>query len=243
MSLDSGRTFITEYAKRPGVSRYDPPLTTAAGQVQSLATLYYDTCAGPDPTGDEFDSGLVSPPACVEAGTNMSMSDAGIDDASSDDGAADDASADDAGSDDAGNPVDIDASPDEAGTNASGDAGSCTMTGGNAGGSWDGTCASRDDLVVAIDGMDPSNVWVTRLRSELPVGALVSDLKLQASASQTEYDNVHQAKDPNAPAAASIAPPRSGMAAGAGSVIMTLATMAWVGAQLRRRRRDRDARS
>ncbi len=54
------------------------------------------------------------------------------------------------------------------------------------------TCA-YDDVDVATLGMYPSDVWITRLRANLPVATLDRDLKLQAAPTQTKVDALYQA--------------------------------------------------
>src|SRR5262249_27161912 len=57
-------------------------------------------------------------------------------------------------------------------------------------------CPSRpllscDDLSLAMTGIATGNLWVTRLRAALPVGALSQDLVLGATASQAPVSNAH----------------------------------------------------
>ena len=57
-----------------------------------------------------------------------------------------------------------------------------------------------DDLALATTGLSAGTVWVTRLRADLPSGALANDLVLEASASQTTVTNLHTTEtytDPN----------------------------------------------
>jgi hypothetical protein len=46
---------------------------------------------------------------------------------------------------------------------------------------------------LARTGITPGNLWITRLRSALPASALSADLVLEASSSQTNVPNVHNA--------------------------------------------------
>lgn len=48
-----------------------------------------------------------------------------------------------------------------------------------------------DDLSLAMTGLPAGSVWVTRLRADLPAGALGSDLLLEATASQDAVTNLH----------------------------------------------------
>jgi hypothetical protein len=51
------------------------------------------------------------------------------------------------------------------------------------------TCGSLDDLAVAMDGMHPDDVVVTRLEAKLPVAALDTDLRLEAGSDQAEVES------------------------------------------------------
>jgi hypothetical protein len=50
-----------------------------------------------------------------------------------------------------------------------------------------------DDLSLAMTGIDPGTLWITRLRADLPAAALADDLVLQASTTQAAVPSVHQA--------------------------------------------------
>jgi hypothetical protein len=53
-------------------------------------------------------------------------------------------------------------------------------------------CGTIDDLAVALVGLHPADVWLTRLESNLPRAALATDLVLQASQDQTAISDVIQ---------------------------------------------------
>lgn len=94
---------------------------------------------------------------------------------------------DDAGVD-AGTDADVDADVDaststDAGTRV--DAGSTSCTKVVSG------CDGFDDLDVATRDLHASDVWVTRLRADLPVSALATDLVLEAAPEQKEVDPQH----------------------------------------------------
>ncbi|UQA54772.1 DUF2330 domain-containing protein [Polyangium aurulentum] len=55
-------------------------------------------------------------------------------------------------------------------------------------------CGLLDDVGVALTGMHPKDVWVTRLEANLPRAALATDLVVQAAASQETVDNLMQAR-------------------------------------------------
>lgn len=50
-------------------------------------------------------------------------------------------------------------------------------------------CGDADDLAVALEGLHPRDVWVTRLESFLPRAALATDLELEPAASQAPVEN------------------------------------------------------
>lgn len=52
-------------------------------------------------------------------------------------------------------------------------------------------CGELTDLSTALIGMNPSDVWVTRLEANLPRAALGEDLTLEASPKQEGVDNFH----------------------------------------------------
>jgi hypothetical protein len=215
MAQGSGRTWVTEYAKRPGVfpssgtfTGGTPNPTTTSGN-PSLANAYFAGC------------GTYIPPFTFNA------ADGGALDAASD--AADDASATDAG--DASSDAAADASPEK---DAGHDAGPVDDAGAPA---CYGGCCDFDDLNVAMTGLHSADVIVTRLRAYLPVDALkVGDLRLVASADQGNVENVHTAKAQSTPAVtgAGLAPSRPsnvGTVATIGAALVAFASM------FRRRRR------
>ncbi len=179
MAKGNGRTWVTEYSKRPSVfptgagfgrgSSGSGTLSTTGNP--GLADAYFATC------------GAFSPP--------YTFSDL--------DGSADGAS--DAGSDGSAD-ASSDAPSDAAG-DARSDAGPPSDGGvpeRDGGGACSGRCCDFDDLNVAMRGLHSSDVVVTRLRAYLPADALkVGDLRLVASTDQGNVENVHTARAPNAP--------------------------------------------
>ncbi len=91
-------------------------------------------------------------------------------------------------------------SADGGGTGGGGTGGGGTGGGGAGGGGPCGggmnisaqslVCGGMDDSAVALVGMHPADVWVSRLEADLPQAALGADLVLQAEATQTPIDNV-----------------------------------------------------
>lgn len=51
------------------------------------------------------------------------------------------------------------------------------------------TCGALDDMAVALRGLHPRDVWLTRLEAELPRSALASDLRLKPADQQLPIDN------------------------------------------------------
>lgn len=52
-------------------------------------------------------------------------------------------------------------------------------------------CEAFDDLEVATRGLHSTDIWITRLRADLPVQALDRDLRLEASPVQVERSPQH----------------------------------------------------
>ncbi len=74
-------------------------------------------------------------------------------------------------------------------TNLCDDEGNCTSV---KGGEVDArllACGDLDDIALALEGMHPDDVFVTRLEAKLPVAALDADLRLQASDDQSEVNH------------------------------------------------------
>jgi hypothetical protein len=111
-------------------------------------------------------------------------------------------------------------------------------------------CGKLDDLAVALEGLHPADVFLTRLEASLPRAALATDLILQAAEVPTEvtnwFDVKHAVNEPcdNIAASVLVAGPRSG---GGGTQqrnrnAMYLAIMAALGAALVRRVRRPELR-
>ncbi|MDB5217054.1 MAG: hypothetical protein JWO86_4981, partial [Myxococcaceae bacterium] len=77
-----------------------------------------------------------------------------------------------------------------AGDGGTGDGG--TVDGGVACTKLVSGCDGFDDLDVGSAGLHAGDVWVTRLRADLPVSALATDLELAASAEQVELSPTHK---------------------------------------------------
>jgi MYXO-CTERM domain-containing protein len=60
-------------------------------------------------------------------------------------------------------------------------------------------CGGLDDLAVALGGMHPTDVWVTRLEAQLPRAALVKDLTLVPSTAGSVFPALQATKGANAP--------------------------------------------
>lgn len=76
-----------------------------------------------------------------------------------------------------------------------------------------------DDLDVATLGMNRSDVWLTRLRANLPSAALDDTLRLEASPKQEKFDNIHQTTQPGTIPPAQIARVRASHTAGTIGVV------------------------
>jgi hypothetical protein len=224
MGAHDGRTWVSEYADKPEVfTAYDPRyggsrapgyVPTGSGAVPGLADTYYSQCRSryTPPASSGSATGSATPPSGQSPFTSpcRNAADAGIEtpDASSADASSADASdagaggldaaGADAGDDDGGAASDGGANDGAAASDgAAGDAGSEPTTAPPAtgsGGSSYADCLYLDDIDVALRGLHPTDVWVTRLRADLPANALgAGDLKLEAASDQTPLSNVHYA--------------------------------------------------
>jgi len=86
-----------------------------------------------------------------------------------------------------------------------------------------------DDLTTATAGMNPSDVFVTRLRADLQATALTQDLSIQAAADQSAYGNVHDATDTGDGCSASSGAPDRGF------LVVALGALAALAISRRRR--------
>jgi hypothetical protein len=234
MQQQNGRTWLTEYAEPASLtptsssapSTYCPPYGTAGGP-----TVYYYGSGG---VADIY----LAQCRCSSSCSRTQSLDASLDGALFDapfeggpGGGPGDASGADA-SDDAAPDSGGDAS-DDGGFSSGDDGGSCHA------------CEGFDDLDVALVGLHPADVWVTRMRALLPANALsAGDLVLQASASQRQVFNLHDASRYDDPSYDPCGSRGGGCSAGAvePSTLgrwLVVAALALPGVALVRRRRAR----
>ncbi len=215
MQTANGHAWVTEYASHPSLDVGATPSPDNGGPPNpGLADAYLGPCLFP---GEGGSSGPTPCPAAPP--------DAGVDAARDVAVEADiDAEAD----------ADIDADIGaEAGTDAGVDANDAGAEDAGLPPAPTGPCG-LDDLTVALTGLHPDDVWVTRLRSRLPVDALASgDLVVEPAPSQTPVTNVHQAVGYGSDVLACASVPRSESAAG--SWVLIVLTALGTGALLRRR--------
>jgi hypothetical protein len=77
------------------------------------------------------------------------------------------------------------------------------------------TCGKLDDVAVALEGLHPHDVTITRLEASLPRAALSADLVLEADSSQADRSNWFiLSSSANAPACPSAGPPILGGGSG-----------------------------
>ena len=214
MAQSGGHTWVVEYADRPQLFAANDPrypnerapgfqyTGDPNGVTPGLADTYYGQCRS---SGAVAPVGSTTAPSAqpftpcrsaTDAGV-ITPSDAGVADAAIDSGARDaggtDAGAGDAGDPDAGDP---DAGDPDAGT---ADAGSDDDGGGVPDAAptdppFTGECLNLDDIDVALRGLHPQDVWVTRMRASLAANLLAEgDLKLEAALEQTPVSNVYNA--------------------------------------------------
>lgn len=126
------------------------------------------------PDGGDVDAGDVDA-GDVDAGD--------VDAGDVDAGAPTDGGASDGGKKDGGSGFDAGSSSGGSSSGSSGSSGTTTPD-----------CSRLDDLDVALRGMSTNDVWLTRLRAQLPADALkIGDLRLEAHPSQVAVSNEHQA--------------------------------------------------
>jgi hypothetical protein len=182
LASNDGRAWIVEAAERAGVTSSSVPRTGTNGAFPN-PTLYiaYNTqCATRPPqtvkcTEDDLPPASASPDG--EDDDPTPTTDAGTD-ASADSGSGDASAGADAGT----TPT----------TDAGGGGSKCTKVVSG--------CDGFDDLTVALRGLHSGDVWVTRLRADLPVAALNADLRLEAASEQRELSAQHHTEkfsDPN----------------------------------------------
>ena len=168
MGQQHGTSWLTEYAGSVASSvaypsAYGPSAYGSSSTANPpLAQAYYAFCGGTSPNNG---STVVQPAPCTQA--SPPEADAAAE--AGDDAAAESDAADAAGGGDGGLAGD--------------DAGGITPPGAM-------DCDAYDDLSVALDGIFPDSVWLTRMRASLPVQALGTDLVLKA-AEQAPVANVH----------------------------------------------------
>ena len=172
MTAGESRGWLTEYAQQPVI--YATGSVGTAGMIGNpgLADAYYQTCPAETPyvasdASVSFDSGK-SGDASKEGGSLDGGLDAAPMDAGND--AGNDASVDAGSSDggvDAGPPPPPPLPPRE-------------------------RIRQCDDLELALEGVEPSSVWVTRMRAFLPNAAMDGTLELEPASGIV--DNVHYAQ-------------------------------------------------
>jgi Uncharacterized protein conserved in bacteria (DUF2330) len=177
MATENGRAFVTEYANKPGLDPNAPLLQPGFTMGNPPLAAAYKQSC---PT---FGQPRPDPGSDEEE-------DAGLDAATDED--AGDASLADAG---------------DAGDDAGGEDASSGEATGDAGKPPKVRPTVCDDLEVALEGLNRNDVWVTRLRANLPNAALADTLQLEPNLAQVPFDNVHQTQTTGT-ITASVAPRR-----------------------------------
>lgn len=95
-------------------------------------------------------------------------------------------------------------------------------------------CCDFDDLEKVLSSMHRPDVWLTRLRADLPATALDVDLVLEAHPSQTTVSNQHLALLPSAAGTTARVAPARNTRVGTGLALFGAAI--WVGRIMRRRK-------
>jgi hypothetical protein len=171
LAANGGTSWLTEFAGPADLS------TFSLGPNPSLMFAYSSQCTP-------------APASCITSPSPAEASDAGDEAATSADATAD------VGPDVNGDvSVDVGAG-DVAAADAPGEASGASDAGTSSAPGAVTVCTPAvlcDDLQVAMTGITTGNLWITRLRADLPASALAADLALEASLSQTSVANVHTA--------------------------------------------------
>jgi hypothetical protein len=182
MAANGGKAWLTESSGPADVSGayYG---NYGSGQIPALGGAYTSSCSTLT---------LPPPPGC-DAGDEASTVtvDSSVD--SSDEAALGTDAANEAG-DDSSAASDAMTSPEattESGA-ASPEASTSMSPISMEGGACSATSVPCDDLSLAMTGIIPGNLWVTRLRAFLPASALGQDLIIEAGPSQTAVSSYHQ---------------------------------------------------
>lgn len=210
MAAGDRRAVLTEYADHPSLTITGQGIQAGMLSNPGLADVYSTTCVV-DPSQPPWQE--------KEAGAPDAQADA-----SDPDAAGPDAGSTDGGGADAGDPSDA---------SSAGDGGPAVVPPPPP---W--TPKQCDDLDVALKGLHSKDVWITRLRAKLPRTALAATLKLEPTAEQTRFDNVHYANSVGSftPGAARIAQLGPMGKHGTYALILGTALVTW--RLLRRRKKD-----
>ncbi|MEZ4264324.1 MAG: DUF2330 domain-containing protein [Polyangiaceae bacterium] len=189
MATDGGRGVLTEYADRPGFA-FTGRAAPQAGMTQNVgvADAYAAACtaastpvqtwtarAFPQVDRASPDGGADAAEAEVDAGDDAAT-DLDPTDAGPEQDAGEDASTQPEG--DAGAEADVDGGDSDAGATAK-----------------PARPASCDDLSAALHDLQQGDVWITRLRMDLPYDVLDETLRLEADPTQKRVENIHTARD------------------------------------------------
>jgi hypothetical protein len=140
---------------------------------------------------------------------------------------------------------DADAGDLEAGLDDAGDAGEPGDAASSEGGGvtvtpppppW--TPKQCDDLDIALTGLHRQDVWITRLRANLPRAALAATLKLEPTMNQDRFDNVHYAQKVGSFTPGPLRIAQVGLSAQHGTYALAFLTAVVVSRLLRRKKGD-----
>jgi hypothetical protein len=194
MAQNGGTTWLTEGSGVADLSGWRPGVAplASAGSNPGLAPAYFALCNGASAVPGTGVPVVAPTPCPQEAGADVGAHDGEAGDAQASDAEAGDAEASDAEAGDA-QASDAEAGDAQASDAEAGDAQARDAEAGDAQASdaATGACAAFDDLDVAVGRAPASDVWVTRLRARLPVEALATDLRLEASPTQSAVSPEH----------------------------------------------------
>ena len=134
---------------------------------------------------------------------------------------------------DAGDAGELDASAEDGGD--AGDPANAATTATPPPPPW--TPKQCDDLDIALTGLHRPDVWITRLRANLPRAALAATLKLEPTAKQERFDNVHYAQSVGSFTPGPLRVAQVGLTAQHGTYAVTFFTALVVSRLLRRKKK------
>jgi hypothetical protein len=201
LATGDGTGWLTESSQLANMFNFSGPNPGLAFAYQSTCQtqVFIPTCPNVGSSGSTSTGATPQDAATpINTATTADAAESGSSDAASQgDGSADSASTSETGAtSEAGLAGDAALVSESAAGDDGGDAAPVEASSSSVPGGGSTICAPPmvqpcDDLSVAMVGIAPGNLWVTRLRADFPSVALSSDLVLEATPSQAQVTNRH----------------------------------------------------